>query len=70
MVRVGVTEAVALVDPPFGEGLTPCTLGRPRVQVAKGSSAQYRLGESVRVRVGRWQAARSARSNESCALAR
>ena len=57
----------------------PGTLGRPGVQVAKGSSIlisssyyhwKERRVESVRVRVGRWQVARSARSNESCASLR
>ena len=43
----------------------PCTLGRPGVQVAKGSPVLDRGDEGVRVRVGRWQVARSARSNES-----
>merc|ERR1739838_897205 len=44
----------------------PCTLGRPGVQVAKGSPVLDFIGdEGVRVRVGRWQVARSARSNES-----
>ena len=56
----------------------PGTLGRPGVQVAKGSSIlisssyhrKERRVESVRVRVGRWQVARSARSNESRASLR
>ena len=48
----------------------PCTLGRPGVQVAKGSPVLDRGDEGVRVRVGRWQVARSARSNESCASLR
>ena len=43
----------------------PCTLGRPGVQVAKGSPVLDCGDEGVRVRVGRWQVARSARSNES-----
>ena len=47
----------------------PCTLGRPRIQVAKGSPAPLVRREDVRVRVGRWRH-RSARSNESRARGR
>ena len=43
----------------------PCTLGRPGVQVAKGSPVPVNGGEGVRVRVCRWLVARQARSNES-----